>query len=76
MVIFILIYSLLNFLISEGEAFKIKKSKESRRMTKEKKKERRNPSETKKPKDNSGNEDDVILFNEEVKCKFKRTIKI
>ena len=45
-------------------------------MTKEKKKERRNPSETKKPKDNSGNEDDVILFNEEVKCKFKRTIKI
>ena len=36
-------------------------------MTKEKKKERKNPSEIKKPKDT--NDDDVILFNDEIKSK-------
>jgi hypothetical protein len=46
-------------------------------MTKEKKKERKNPSETKKPKDT--NDDDVILFNDDIKSKKiekKKTTKL
>lgn len=70
------------FFLLKVEAFKIKKSKESRRMTKEKKKERKHPTEekTEKPtkdvvaseKKPPNEDDDVILFNDEIKCKNKK----
>jgi hypothetical protein len=66
------------FMSYSGEEFKIKKSRESRRMTKEKKKERKTKDD--QPFESKSEEiiiknDNEILFNEGIKCNFFLKLK-